>query len=149
MKLKFTLPSLQAALAKHGLNPEILKDTQQISFIVRHEQLELPFFVKPFPETHLIQIVVYLPIQYTEATASDIAKTLHQINCDLDRPGWSMTDRGNLIFYRAVIDGTAEGIEESLVLEYALNLPAACHNLFPLISAVAAGHKTFQELFKE
>lgn len=147
MSLKLTTAQLQYFLEQKGLQPKYQEETDQIFIAINKSGLEMILFFRIASHAALLQIVAYPPIQVHPNTMPELARVLHQINRDLDVPGFCLDENNQLVFFRVVIPCMQQRFDEELLEAYIKTIPEICHTFYSLIYTISEGKQTFEELF--
>jgi hypothetical protein len=141
--VKLTLPAVLAYL-KRQYQAELQEDKQQIVFILKMGDKEVPVFVNVLHET-ILQMIAYLPYELKLDGMGEIARLLHLINKQLDVPGFGLDENINMVFYRAVIPCLEPEIDEKLIEAYLSTITVACRSFTGSIEALASGDVSSME----
>lgn len=127
---------------------ELDKDTDQVSVIIKIENIEFPLFLKVLGQGELLQLLMFIPTRFKEDTVEGLARMLHSVNREVDFPGFGIEETSQTIFYRTVTPCLTKEISEELLLTLVRGAKVACQSFTPAIVAVASGELTFEELIK-
>jgi hypothetical protein len=146
MTIALQLPAIKAFLEKQGLKAQDQKETQQLLIELKFpNDLVVPVFIRILHQS-VVQIVGYLPFQYEKPRTEEIARFLHQLNKDLDLPGFGMDEGQRMTFFRVVIPLLEPKIEEALFLSYLTSLRLVCESFITAVGAVATGQSSAAEV---
>ncbi len=143
------LDSLLVFLKDLQYDAQIQKETNQIYIPLKIEKIDFPLFIRVYDETHLLQLLVFMPTNIKASTKSDLARLLHFLNKEMDIPGFGMDEDSNVSFYRAMLPSHDKQIDEELVKTYLNSLQIIGNMFFPIISQVANGSTKFEEVLKK
>lgn len=135
-------------LKSKGCHADLQKETGQIYFGFESKGKQFAIFMRIFPDSQLLQIIVFLPALFTDKTGGDTARLLHWINQAIDLPGFGMEESSKTIYYRVMLPALGMQIDEALVEPFLGAIKGVSETFFPLIEKVATGQTTFAEATK-
>lgn len=147
--LSITKETLIDFLKKNGFKSEIQKETGQVVSILKIANHEFPLFLRPFQGSELLQLLVFIPIPIKSRAKSDLARLLHQINKELDIPGFGMDEDSDTCFYRVMLPTIDNKIDERVLESYLKSLTLICEQIAPTVIAVASEVATFEEILRK
>lgn len=147
--MKNTPESLLTYMREHGHQAELQAETKQVYTILKISDREYPLFLRVFDNGHLLQLLAFVPCQWTEQVLPDLARLLHIINKELDVPGFGMDEAAGVIFYRIMIPTPKKEIEPELLGAFIKTVEQVCSMFALPIQAVAYGHTTLEEILKK
>jgi hypothetical protein len=136
--IKLTLPAVLAFL-KRTYQAELQEEKQQIVFMLKIDDKEIPVFANVLHET-ILQMIAYLPYELKPDGLGEIARFLHLINKQLDVPGFGLDENVNMVFYRFVIPSLNPEIEDKLVEAHLSTISVACRSFMSSIEALVNGN---------
>lgn len=145
----FNNASLIAFLTEHHLNPCMQEESglPYISYPVQGYEIIVFFLLRQ--ESHLLQIMAYLPFKLPKATVSETARMLHILNKELDMPGFGMDEEEELVFYRSVIPCPLRQIDKKLFQTYLTTSRFACTTFLQAIKLLASGEISLHQLIEK
>lgn len=138
--------SLLDLLKKKGIQAEIQKETGQIFFGFRAQEQNFAIFMRVYDQSQLLQIIVFLPIQYEEKNAGEVARLLHWINQAIDLPGFGMEEGGKTIFYRLMLPAIGMEFDDKLLEPFLGAMRNVCETFYGPIHKVAVEGIPFTEV---
>lgn len=141
-----TLQGLIEHLKKLGYQPKIQEDTKQILVILEIAGREFPLFFRPYEESELLQLLVFLPTQIKPGAHNDLARLMHLMNKELDIPGFGMDEDSHTIFYRSMLPVIDQAIDERVLESFLKCIHVICDEIAPTLIAVANRLATYQEV---
>lgn len=144
--MDLTQNNLFTFLKESNFAPNLMKDSNQISFIAKVKEFEIPFFFAIRNEGALLQIIAYLSFQMREQTMGEVAKMLHFINKQLDMPGFGMDESAKLMFFRCAVPTNDKLMDKPLILGYISAMQVAIGSFIHSIGMVVAGSATVDAL---
>jgi len=148
MNLELNQNSLLKYLNEKNLNPTFQKETDQIYIEMKMSNFDIPIFFSILSERNLLQTITYLPFQLQEKTLADVARMLHNLNKELDMPGFGIDEKEKLIFYRCVIACLDRVIDKRL-LDLCLNTSRfICETFLHAIALIVSGTTSIDEVLK-
>jgi hypothetical protein len=142
------IQDLLEMLRTKGCHADLQEETGQIYFGFESNGQQFAIFMRIFEESQLLQIIVFLPAQFTEGTAGETARTLHWINQAIDLPGFGMEEGSKTLYYRVMLPALGMQIDEALFEPFLGAIKGVSETFFPMIEKVAKGEQTFQEAAK-
>jgi hypothetical protein len=140
------IESLYNTLIKKGVQAEMQQETGQIFFGFKSHEESFAIFMRIYEQSQLLQIIVFLPCQYEEKTAGDVARVLHWINQAIDLPGFGMEEGGKTLFYRLMLPALGMQLDDKLLEPFLGAIRSVCETFYPSIKAVASGEVTFDQV---
>lgn len=120
-------------------NVQLQKESQQYYILFHVLSQEFPVFIKIEPSSPLIQLILFLPIEFNPKTNGEVARLLHLLNKELDWPGFGMDETARVIFYRCVLPSINNNVSTHLLDTAMSSMPRLAQAFFPLIAAAARG----------
>lgn len=143
------LTTLMEFLNKNNYSADIQKETQQVFTILKIAQRDYPLFLRLFPESQHLQMLLFVPTQLQPDSKYDMARLLHMLNKEMDLPGFGMDEVAGVVFYRLMIPAMHKKIDGELLLGYLKTAQNICELFMGPIEAVAQGHATLDEILKK
>ncbi|HEY4832398.1 MAG TPA: YbjN domain-containing protein [Waddliaceae bacterium] len=125
---------------------QLQSETQQIYIILKIAGREFPLFIRIFEQSDLLQLLVFMPINIKQGAYADLARLLHQLNKELDIPGFGMDESAGVVFYRCMLPVLDKKIEESLLDSFLKSISVICESICPPIFTVASGSASYAEI---
>jgi len=147
--LNLDLDSIQNHLKKKGIEAHIQKETQQLCVILKIAEQEFPLFVRIFDGNELLQLLAFLPCNIQKSTLNDTARLLHLLNKEIDIPGFGMDESAFLAFYRCMMPAKNNKIDTAFFDAFFNAVDVVCKTFAPVITAVAHGAITFQDVLQK
>lgn len=147
--LNLELSDLLSHLQKAGLPAEIQKETNQIVIVLKIAEHDFPLFIRIFDGQELLQLLAFIPCNIKNKAMNDTARLLHLLNKELDIPGFGMDETSSVVFYRCMIPVLNKQIEEAILDAFLNSIQLVCKSFAPVISAVAFGATTYEEVVKK
>lgn len=147
--MKITEDAVITALKSLGLEATVQKDTNQIYFMLKNENIEFPSFIRPLHDANLLQLMVFIPVNIQGGGISNLARFLHMANKELDMPGFGMDEASQTVFYRVVIPTLDQAIDDSLFLAYVKTCKDVSSTFCSIIQALGVGVMTMDEVFAQ
>jgi hypothetical protein len=149
MTIALELPAIKAFLEKQGLSPKDQKETQQLLVEMKFEEDNtVPLFLRILHQS-VLQLVAYIPYQFEKNRLVEVARFLHQLNKDLDLPGFGMDETQRMAFFRVVIPLLDPKIEEALLMSYLTSVRLVCQSFIFAVAAVASGQTSPEEAMQK
>lgn len=147
--LSLTLENLLQHLQNNKFDAQIQKETQQIVIIFKFEHKDYPLFIRICDDGNILQFVVFIPCSPKPNKIGDVARLLHLINKEMDIPGFCMDESKGVLFYRVIIPTFEHEITENLFASYIQSIQIICQTFSPLITAVALGVTSFDQVLQK
>lgn len=147
--IELTLENVQKYLEKKEYPFQLQEETNQLYAILRLEELEFPTFIRSYPHGNLLQILLFIPCSIKDGCEGDLARLLHQINKEIDIPGFGMEEQIKVPFYRIMLPSYEGKMEEGLLDIFLSSFENLCKTYVPTITAVAQGKTTFKTILKQ
>lgn len=125
------------------------QETKQLYIILKIEGADFPLFVRVYDEGDLLQLIAFIPCNIKPGTQGDVARLLHQLNKEIDTPGFGMDETSNVIFYRLMLPGMNKQFDEKLLQLYMTALPVIIKSFTPVIVTAAGGHATYDQIIQK
>ncbi len=145
--IPLTDEQIEEFLKAEGLAPQFQEETKQVAVTIKIDDVEFPTFFR-ISEGPLLQVVTFLPIQYSEETVADTARLLHLINKEVDMPGFGMDEMTDMLFYRSVLPSHDKKIDPALIRSSLKALEVISQAFLNAVNAVAQGAITFEDAVK-
>jgi hypothetical protein len=137
MTIPTNLSSIVNFLRQQKMQVELQEETNQALLQYQFANKSYPLFIKSVAQGALIQCALIFQDDFKESQKKELARLLHQINKELDFPGFCMDEKGKIVFYRAVIPTPNKRVDEKL-LRQILHMMEQILNLFAsLIQTIA------------
>jgi hypothetical protein len=136
-------------LRENNFDAQLQKQTNQVYIPFKVADKEYPVFLRIFEGGELLQILAFMPCNIKSDALNDTARLLHLLNKELDIPGFGLDETAMVVFYRCMIPGKDQQVDESLFDAYLNSLQTICQIFGPIIAAVAFGSMTYQEVLKK
>ena len=136
-------------IKKKGIQAEMQKETGQIYFGFRALDQNFAIFMRVYEQSQLLQMIVFLPIQYTEKSIGEVARLLHWINQAIDLPGFGMEEGGKTVFYRLMLPAIGMEFDDKMLEPFLGAMRNVCETFYPSLQKVAAGEVTFDQMKSE
>jgi len=146
--LKLSLDNLQNFLQQKNYNAQIQAQTSQVFLTFKIVHREFPLFARILAESQLLQLITFIPCNFTPNTLANVARLLHLLNKDMDLPGFCMDEGPGVIFYRYIIHTPNQEIDENLLENYLNSIQLICQSFSAAIIGVATGTMTVEQVFK-
>ncbi|MGM0440141.1 MAG: YbjN domain-containing protein [Chlamydiota bacterium] len=146
--IKTTLPAIKKFLADDKVDAEIQAETDQLYFILKISDREIPVFLRLLHEGRLIQLLAFLPFQPLPTVFPELARWLHYINKEIDLPGFGMDETTRLTFYRSMITARNQKISPARLRSYVISLNEVCRDFVDSIEEVATGQVSFEKILE-
>lgn len=147
--ISFNINALISYLRENNLQPEFQKETEQVFVVYKMGEFEVPVFFLIRHESHLLQMVAYLPYILPDKMLGEAARMLHILNRELDMPGFGLDESEKLMFYRAVVPCFDEKIEKRLFNMSLGTARIACETFMHAIGMIVSGTTTVDEVMKQ
>ena len=132
-----------------GHEAKLEEETSQISLSIKIDNLNHPTFFRVIEEGPMLQVICFLPVQYTKTTAGDTARLLHLFNKEIDQPGFGMDESSGTAFYRRVMPLLPDQLEAGEFDEIFKLLEVICGNFAKAIHAVGSGAITYDAIIEK
>ncbi|MBJ7450004.1 MAG: YbjN domain-containing protein [Parachlamydiales bacterium] len=146
MQIKLSLFQISKILKEKGYLPTIDEDNQQFFIIHKIDEMELPLFFKVASSFQHIQVIAYLPIKVDPEVYNDVARLLHQINCEIDVPGFGLEEKEGMIMFRIFVPCQNGYCTSEFVLSFIDVIHRAFESYKNLILAVVEKETTLDEI---
>lgn len=140
--------ALLSYLKENGFTPQLHPDAQQFFILLQIDEHEIPVFFIIRPETHLLQLISYIPFEVRKEAVSELARLLHLFNQQIDMPGFGMDETQLLLFYRSVLPCPSGQVDPNLIDMYLGTARIAIETFIKPIALVASGHTSLDALLK-
>lgn len=147
--LKLELNAIRSHLQKKGIEPSLQKDTNQLCILLKGAEVEFPLFIRIFEGGELVQLLAFIPCNINSTTAGDTARLLHLLNKEVDLPGFGMDEAASVVFYRSMLPAKNHHIDASIIDAFLSATELVCNTFTPVITAVAQGALSFDEVLKK
>ncbi len=144
-----TTDDLMKTLQEKGVKCNIQEETGQIYFGFEAKEKKFAVFMRIFPQSQLLQIVVFLPAHFTDVTKGETARLLHWVNQAVDLPGFCMEEKGKTVFYRLMLPALKMQFDDQLLAPFLNAVKGLAETFFPIIETVATGKESFEEASKK
>jgi hypothetical protein len=144
--MKITDTNLIKSLTAQNIKAEAQKETNQIYFMLSHEEAYFPSFIRTLDGGNLLQIMVFIPVNVQKEGKENLSRFLHMANKELDMPGFGMDEVSSSVFYRVVIPTLDQNIEETLFNAYIKTSHDVCATFSSIIQALSVGAITMEEV---
>ncbi len=144
--IELNLENLLKHFKKTKENAVLQTETDQILITVKFDKVEFPLFVRITETQDLLQLLAFFPCNIKAGCESDMARTLHLLNKELDIPGFGMDDFNGLVFYRCMIPCPDLHYHEAVIDKYLDAVKMICQSFLPLIFAMSQGNMKFSEI---
>lgn len=146
--IPLNLNKIKQHLKSKGIESEIQPETEQLCLILKLGDREFPLFLRVYEGNELLQMLTFLPCQTKPETLGDTARILHLLNKEMDTPGLGMDETSSVVFFRVMIPAKDKKIDPQILDAYLSATQVVCQSFAPVITAVAYGGITFDELMK-
>lgn len=147
--LKMNFPAILSWMHSQKYAAELEQKEQQICASVKAGEREYPLFVRICDEGHLLQILVFFPLQIPKGQIGDMARLLHLFNKELDLPGFGMDEAEGIVFYRLLIPTPAKQVDEDLFSAFLKTVQHVCDLFIHPIGMVCSGQFTLDEILEK
>lgn len=147
--IKLSLETIRKYLATKGYPLEVQKETDQLHSVLKIQGANYPLFLRIFEQSDVLQLLVFLPCTIKEGCEPELARLLHRINKEVDIPGYGMDESNKVVFYRFMLPGHKNQIEETAIFSYLRSLEKLCDTFTVPIVSVAQGRLTFQAILDQ
>lgn len=147
--IQLELNALIEHLRQSGYEATLQSKTQQIYILLRIADKEFPLFVRIFDKSSLLQLLVFLPMKIKPGVQGDLARLLHQINSDLDIPGYGMDETAGLVFYRCMLPALDKTVQGNVLDAYLKSIKLICETISSPIFAVASGMASYADILRQ
>lgn len=147
--IDLTLDAIQKYLETLKLDVKRQPETDQLFVVFKYEDFEFPLFIRVFPDSQLLQFLLFIPFSTQPGTNAEVARLLHLLNKELDIPGFGMDESTKLIFYRIMIPATNSQIHSEIIKAYIGTVENVFKTFTPVIANVASGQAKFDEVLKK
>lgn len=144
--MKVTLNNLFEHLVKTGLHPQLQRETNQIYMILELSEKKFPLFFRIFDQGYLLQLLAFIPTTIKAGAHANLARLLHQINKEVDIPGFGMDEDNDTVFFRCMLPIHKEKIEFEIIDSYIKVCTVVCKSTGDAVIAAANGLETFEEI---
>lgn len=144
--MKISENNVVKALATQNIKAEPQKETNQIYFLLSHEEMQFPSFIRPLDGGNLLQIMIFIPVNVQKKGIEHLARFLHMANKELDMPGFGMDEASASVFYRIVIPTLEQNIDDMLFNAYIKTCHDVCVTFCTIIQALSMGALTMEEV---
>lgn len=147
--IKITNENLVEFLKQNKFDASIQQETGQVVVILKISGQDFPLFLRPFNDSGLLQLLVFIPTQVKHGTQNDLARFMHLVNKELDIPGFGMDEDSDTCFYRVMLPTVDNKIDERILESYLKSLLLICEQIAPTVLAVANGVATYEEILRK
>lgn len=147
--MQLSIPKLQDFLKSAGHAPIFQEETNQLILIHKIDKTDFPIFFRIFEGGELLQLISFVPCNLKRSSAADLARLLHLINKEIDFPGFGMDEKAGIIYLRLMLVAPDQQIEEKSIALTLRSIKNSCETFGPVISAVAAGAASYDEVLKK
>ena len=140
------LTKIQEYLKSKQIAAEYQKETDQLYIVFKTGDQEYPLFIRIFEGGELLQLLAFLPCNTKSETLNDTARLLHLLNKELDTPGFGMDESSSVVFYRVMLPVYKKEINPHILDAYIEVIQTICRTFTSVITAVALGAVTFEEV---
>lgn len=140
------LKKLCDSLSSLGHNASIQEDTQQVFVHIKSGELEFPLFCRFAGSGQFIQLIAFLPGNFSDETVSDSARLLHMVNREIDMPGFGMDEENKVAFYRLLCPARNGEISSELLEVYTSTMSSVMGTFANLCFAVVQGRMTLADV---
>jgi hypothetical protein len=144
--IQLNLNALINYLRDKNYDAQMQKETQQIYIILKIAGKEFPLFIRIFDQSDLLQLLVFLPVNIKPSVYPDLARLLHQLNKELDIPGFGMDESAGVVFYRCMLPILEKKIEEPLLDAFLKSIGVICESICSPVFVVASGSASYTEI---
>ena len=144
--IQLNLNELLKYLRAKNYDAQLQKETQQIYIILKLAGKEFPLFIRIFEQSDLLQLLVFIPVNIKPIVYPDLARLLHQLNKELDIPGFGMDESAGVVFYRCMLPILDKKIDESLLNGFLKSIFVICETISPPVFIVASGSASYAEV---
>ncbi len=146
--IKLELDAIHSHLRSKGIDIHLQAQTSQLYLLLKIAETEFPVFIRIFDGDELLQLLTFIPCNFTEATTADTARLLHLLNKEMDIPGFGMDENAGVVFYRCMLPANHKKIDAALLDAYLNTIDVVCKSFAPVITAVSHGALSFNEVLK-
>lgn len=145
---QLTYSVLQEQLAQKFPNIALQKQTGQLYASFTIEGQEYPFFARILEGNTLLQLIVFIPVQWISHYTPEVAQLLHLLNKEVELPGFGMDDNMRLPFFRYIFIAKEGVFDAELLSAIVEAMETACTTFTPVIKQVAEGQLSYREVVK-
>ena len=147
--MKISDANIIQSLSSQNIKAETQKETNQIYFLLKHEDVNFPSFIRPLDGGNLLQIMVFIPVNVQKEGAENLSRFLHMANKELDMPGFGMDEASASVFYRVVVPTLEQNIDDTLFKAYIKTSRDVCATFCTIIQALSIGAITMDEVLAQ
>ena len=147
--MKISDENIVQSLTSQDIKAEPQKETNQIYFLLNHEDMNFPSFIRPLDGGNLLQIMVFIPVNVQKTGAGNLSRFLHMANKELDMPGFGMDEASSSVFYRVVVPTMEQKIDDTLFKAYIKTCHDVCATFCTIIQALSIGAITMEEVLSQ
>jgi hypothetical protein len=136
-------------LTKEGWTVQQHPESEQVSILLKLENIEFPTFFRIVSEGPVIQTVTFLPVSCDSETVADVSRLLHLINKEIDFPGFGLDETTSTIIYRTAFLYLDGDLDERILQLSLRGISTACTNFTPVISSLTEGRITLTHILEE
>jgi hypothetical protein len=98
---------------------------------------------------HLLQFACCFPFRVEEKAFGEMARMLFLLNQGLELPGFELSEREKIVYYRYALPVVNKHIEEALLVCLFGTIDYLIKSFLPKLESIAIGAKSAQELIDE
>jgi hypothetical protein len=147
--IELSLENIQNLLKEKKYDVKLQKETDQLFVILKNDRGEFPLFIRIYEGGDLLQLLLFIPSQFQPGVEPHLARLLHTLNKEIDIPGFGVDEGAKVIFYRCMIPAFNKYLEEGIIEQYLKSLPLIAGSFAPIITTVANGQVTYEEVMKK
>lgn len=147
--INMTTDALIRFFKEQGIEAAEEPQTGQILFHLIEQETDCPIFVRIYPGSQLLQLMLFFPMAIQPKMEGDTARLLHFFNKELDIPGFGMDEESRVCFFRCMIPVVKQEISKEILLGYLDTLRTVCQNFFSSIGVITSGSMTFEVLMQK
>lgn len=147
--MKVTDENLIQSLNSQNIKAETQKETNQVYFLLSHDEMNFPSFIRALDGGNLLQIMIFIPVNVQKNGTENLSRFLHMANKELDMPGFGMDEASASVFYRVVVPTLEQNIDDTLFKAYIKTCHDVCVTFCTIIQALSIGAITMEEVLSQ
>lgn len=147
--IPLNLDAIKQHFSSQKFEPELQKETNQLYIILKILARDYPLFIRIYEESHLLQLLVFIPAVIKKGVEGELARLLVYINKELDVPGFGMDETSSLVFFRVMIPTYEEQVHMQVLDSMLNSIQMICQTFSPAIATVSSGGATFADVLKK
>lgn len=140
------------ALKSQDIEAYIQKETDQVYTILKIESADYPLFIRILESGPILQFITFIPCTVDKKNISELSRTLHFINKEMDLPGFGIDENAKVVFYRMTLPSFDKKFNPKEIEKLIKTIKLVCESFPPLIINVAQGtisYKAVVEMAKK